>query len=153
MKKILIAIDYGPTSQKIAEEGYKFAKSINAHIVIVHVIEEDAYYSTISDPSIMGFSGFTDADLKKDDKQFRKTAEDFLVKVKAYLKDDSIETKIKKGDPAEAILKAEKGLNVDLIIIGSHSRRWLETIIMGSVTEKVLNNSHIPLLIIPTKKK
>jgi len=36
--------------------------------------------------------------------------------------------------------------------LGTHSQRWLENIIMGSVAEKVLHHTKIPLLIIPTKK-
>jgi nucleotide-binding universal stress UspA family protein len=35
--------------------------------------------------------------------------------------------------------------------MGSHSRKWLENIVMGSVTEKVLHHTSIPLFIIPTK--
>jgi nucleotide-binding universal stress UspA family protein len=44
-------------------------------------------------------------------------------------------------------------LHADIIILGSHSRKWLENIIMGSVTEKVLHNTKIPLLIVPTRNK
>jgi nucleotide-binding universal stress UspA family protein len=36
--------------------------------------------------------------------------------------------------------------------MGTHSRKWLENIVMGSVAEDVLNHSQIPLFIIPTKK-
>ncbi|TFH50172.1 MAG: universal stress protein, partial [Bacteroidia bacterium] len=36
---------------------------------------------------------------------------------------------------------------------GSHSRKWLENIVMGSVSEKVLRSTSIPLFIIPTKKR
>jgi nucleotide-binding universal stress UspA family protein len=37
--------------------------------------------------------------------------------------------------------------------MGSHSQKWLENIIMGSVTEKVLHHTSIPIFIIPTKQK
>jgi len=43
-------------------------------------------------------------------------------------------------------------LHADIIVMGSHSRRWLENIVMGSVTEEVLHHTSIPLFIIPTKK-
>jgi len=36
--------------------------------------------------------------------------------------------------------------------MGSHSQKWLENIIMGSVTKEVLRKTTIPLFIIPTKK-
>jgi len=37
--------------------------------------------------------------------------------------------------------------------MGSHSRKWLESIILGSQAEDVLTNSLIPILIVPIKKK
>jgi nucleotide-binding universal stress UspA family protein len=37
--------------------------------------------------------------------------------------------------------------------MGSHSQKWLEQVLIGSTTENVLNQTQIPLLIIPTKKK
>jgi nucleotide-binding universal stress UspA family protein len=59
---------------------------------------------------------------------------------------------VEEGDFAESILKTAKDLHVDIIVIGTHSRKWLENIVIGSVTEKVLNNTSLPLFIIPTKK-
>jgi len=53
---------------------------------------------------------------------------------------------------SESILNAAKDLHADLIIMESHSRRWLENIIPRSVTEKVLQYTSVPLLIIRTKK-
>jgi len=44
-------------------------------------------------------------------------------------------------------------VDADFIVLGSHSRKWLENIVMGSVTENVLRKTSIPLLIIPTKKQ
>jgi nucleotide-binding universal stress UspA family protein len=49
------------------------------------------------------------------------------------------------------ILKTAGQMQADLIVIGTHSRRWLDQILMGSVTEKVLHNTNVPLFIIPTK--
>ena len=60
---------------------------------------------------------------------------------------------IKEGDVAETILKTAKDQNVDIIVMGSHSRKWLENILLGSETEEVLKKTTVPLYIIPTKKK
>jgi len=53
---------------------------------------------------------------------------------------------------AATILFSAKELHADMIVMGSHSRNWLENIVMGSVTEKVLHGTVLPLLIIPTKR-
>jgi nucleotide-binding universal stress UspA family protein len=41
-------------------------------------------------------------------------------------------------------------MDIDIIVMGSHSRSGLEKMLMGSVTEKVLHQSSVPVLIIPT---
>jgi nucleotide-binding universal stress UspA family protein len=56
---------------------------------------------------------------------------------------------IKDGDSGDSILDAAKETNADIIVMGSHSRHGLDKILMGSVAEKVLRNSLIPLFIIP----
>jgi len=45
MKKILIALDYDPTAQKVAEIGYGIAKAMNAQPVLLHVITDVTQYS------------------------------------------------------------------------------------------------------------
>ena len=60
MKKVLIAIDYDPSAEKVAEAGYAMAMAMSADIVLLHVIAEPAYYSTMEYSPIMGFTGFAD---------------------------------------------------------------------------------------------
>jgi len=77
----------------------------------------------------------------------------FLDKTKKHLENESIKTIIKVGEIAKTILETAKELKVDVIVMGSHSRKWLENIIMGSTAENVLEKTSLPLFIIPTKKQ
>jgi nucleotide-binding universal stress UspA family protein len=70
-----------------------------------------------------------------------------------HLGDDSIHTLVKEGDFADSILEAAKALKIDVIVLGSHGRQWLEKILIGSVASKVLRNTSIPLFIVPTSFK
>jgi nucleotide-binding universal stress UspA family protein len=155
VKKVLIALDYNPTAQKVAEVGFSLAKAMNAEIVLLHVISDPVYYSSSEYSPIMGFNGFMETgQLQLDNiEALKKAALHFLDKSKNHLGDKSIQTLIKEGDFAESILKTAKELHADIIILGSHSRKWLENVVMGSVTEKVLRHTPIPLFIIPTKKQ
>jgi len=63
MKKILIAIDYDPTAQKVAEEGFELAKTMGAEVVLLHVIADPVYYSSTDYSPIMGFTGYLNTDL------------------------------------------------------------------------------------------
>ena len=154
MKKVLIALDYNPTAQKVAEVGFSVAKSMNAEVKLLHVITDPVFYATSGYSPIMGFPGFVNVSpLQLSSVQGLKEASlKFLEASKKHLGDKTIQTIVKEGDFADSILATAKELEADVIVIGSHSRKWLENVVMGSVTEKVLHNTLIPLLIVPTKK-
>jgi nucleotide-binding universal stress UspA family protein len=154
MKKVLIALDYNPTAQKVAEVGFSLAKSMNAEITLLHVITDLVFYSTSGYSPIMGFNGFIDVSPTQLDSVdgLKNASLQYLDKSRQHLGDKSIQTFVKEGDFAESILETAKEMKADVIVIGSHSRKWLENIVMGSVTEKVLHHTSIPLLIVPTRK-
>ena len=154
MKKILVTLDYDPSAQKVAEIGYELGKAMNAEIILLHVIEDAVYYSSLEYSPIMGFGGFGMPDVSQvpDEMALKTAAVSFLENTKTHLKDESISLITDEGDSAECIVKVAAEMAVDIIVMGSHSRSSLEKILMGSVTEKVLNHSNIPVLIIPTKK-
>jgi nucleotide-binding universal stress UspA family protein len=155
MKKVLIALDYNPTAQKVAEAGFSMAKAMNAEITLLHVMADPAYYSSQEYSPIMGFNGFMETgqlQLYSVD-ALEKASLNFLDKSRQHLGDKAIKTMVMLGDFAESIIKTAKDLHADIIVMGSHSRRWLDEILMGSVTETVLHHSAVPLFIIPTKQK
>ena len=154
-KKVLIALDYNPTAQKVAEVGFSMAKAMNAEVILMHVISDPVYYSSAEYSPVMGFNGFLESgqwQLNSID-GLKKASQQFLNKSKLHLGDKTIQTLVKEGDFAESILQTAKDMHADIIVMGSHSRKWLENILIGSVTEKVLHNTSIPLFIIPTKKR
>jgi nucleotide-binding universal stress UspA family protein len=155
MNKVLIALDYNPTAQKVAETGYLMAKSMNAEVILLHVITDPVFYSASGYSPIMGFNGYIDmAPMQLDSVEGLKNASlQYLEKSKHHLGDKTIQTLVKEGDFADTILETAKEVNADIIVVGSHSRKWLENIVMGSVTEKVLHHTTIPLFIVPTRQK
>jgi len=154
MKKILIALDYDPTAQKVAETGFSLAKAMRAEVTLLHVISDAKYYSSTDYSPIMGFNGYMNLEpIQLDNIDALKNASmHYLDKTTQHLGDETIQTLVKEGDLAESIIKIAKDINADIIVMGSHSHRWLDEILLGSVTEKVLHHSSIPLFIIPTKK-
>ena len=59
-KKVLIALDYNPTAQKVAEVGFSMAKSMNAEITLLHVISDPVLLflnGVLSDNGIFGIWG------------------------------------------------------------------------------------------------
>lgn len=154
MKKILIALDYDPTAQYIAETGYAFAKSMNAHVILLHVVSDYVYYSSLDYSPIMGYDSFSNLGAMQsvNTDELEKAAQNYLDITKKHLGDETIQTVVKDGDFAEIILQTAKEQGIDIIVMGTNSRHGLDKILMGSVAEKVLRHSAIPLFIIPTKK-
>ena len=145
INKVLIAMDYDETTQKVAEKGFSMAKTMNAEVILLHVIsEQPVYYSSYAYMRELqvDFSG-----------NLEESTQRFLEKTKKHLGDDSIQIVVEFGEIAATILSTAKKLNADIIVMGSHSRKWLENIILGSETEAVLKKTTIPLFIIPTKKQ
>jgi nucleotide-binding universal stress UspA family protein len=151
MKKILIALDYNPSAQKVAEKGHELASAMNAKTILLHVISSAAYYSSLKYSPVMGFEGFGDSAELASATELRTAAQIYLDKSKQHLNDETIQTIVRNGIFAETILSTAKELDVDIIVMGTHSRRGLEKILMGSVAENVLHQSSIPLFIIPTR--
>lgn len=153
MKKILIALDYDPAAEKIAEKGLELARSMNGEVILLHVVAEAIYYSAQTYSPIMGYEGFNNMDILQQPNvpELKQAAQDYLNTSKKHLGDDSIQTVVKEGDFSEAIVDAAKEVSADIIVLGSHGRSGLDKLLLGSVAEQVLHRTEIPLYIIPTK--
>lgn len=154
MKTVLIALDYNPTAQKVAETGYSLAESLKAKVILLHVFTDPTFYATSGFSPIMGYNGFVDVSptVLENTDGLKDASLQYLNKTRQHLGDDTIQTLVSEGDIAKTILSTAKDQHADVIVMGSHSQRWLENIVMGSVTEKVVNKSSVPLFIIPTRK-
>lgn len=153
MQRVLIALDYDPTAQKVAETGYSLAKAMNAEVILLHVVAEHGYYNGLDYSPIMGFTGFANMDpaLNINVDEVKIASLEFLEKTKIHLGDENIKTVVAEGEFADSIRETARIHNADLIVMGTVSKKWLEKAIMGSVAENVLRHSNIPVFIIPTK--
>ena len=154
--KVLIAIDFYSSAQKVAEEGFAIAKAMGAQVILLHVVPNPINFDSTGHLTVMGFGGYPKTEngsLKVDSEDaLRDAAQQYLLNSKQHLGDKTIQTVVKEGEVAESILEVATEYKVNQIIMGSHSQKWLENIMMGSVAEKVLRLTTIPICIIPTKK-
>jgi len=145
MNKVLIALDYDPTAKKVAEAGYAMAKAMGAEVILLHVVENLIAYS-LSYLNMGPLQLDTVVELKDASQQF-------LNKTKLLLGDVTVQTVVREGDFANSIIEAVIEFDIDILVMGSLSKRWLEDIIMGSVTEQVMKKTPIPVFIVPTRKR
>ena len=129
IKRILIALDFDPSSQKVAVAGFNMAKEIGANVVLLHVKINLVNYSlTYKKLGSLRLESIEELEL---------AAKNFLKNSKHNLEEHLIQTIVKEGNFAESIISSAKEMAID-------------TIVMGRVTNEVLQQTRIPLLIIPT---
>ncbi|MES2398135.1 MAG: universal stress protein [Bacteroidota bacterium] len=140
MKKILIAIDNGPSSEKVSSKGFELAQQLKVEIALLSVVDTTVL---ITDG---GVTPKEMADLIKND--YKKSQQLLIENV---FKNYKVWSFIEEGTPFEVILKVAEEWDADLIVLGTHGRTGLSHLLMGSVAEKVVRHSIKPLFIIPTK--
>ena len=152
--KVLIALDYDNHAQKIAEMGYSIAKAMGAEVVLLHVLVDATYYAATEYSPMLGMGGFggTSFTTIAEEKGLEQAAFNFLENVRNYLGDQEITLKVGEGNFADIILNRADNYNSDLIVLGSHKKGWFEKMLSGDVTERVLHQTRVPLLIIPIKE-
>ena len=136
--KILVTTDGSESSEKAIEFASKLAKSCNLGMVIAHVIP--SIYGTKEDILIL---------IKEEIGNPEKAGRKYLAKGKEIASKYGVEAEVKllKGDIIDVILKeAEKGY--DFLVVGYHGRRKINELLMGSIANKILKLSKIPVLIV-----
>ena len=140
-KKILIATDGSEYIKKVVTHAIELAKLSGAELHAVYVMDiridygPKSYLSTdLSTESLENF-------LRHEGEEATKYIEE-----QAGEEGFSVEKWIVKGHPAEEILKLADEQSVDIIVMGTLGRSSIEKFVLGSVADKVIRNSRIPVL-------
>jgi nucleotide-binding universal stress UspA family protein len=140
IKKILAPIDFSEVSNRSLDYAVDLAAQIKAAVWVVHIYEIPVYAfpegAIITPPDIA-------ADLAD-------RAQKSLDAAVAARRDRGVQISgtLTNGGPREEILRLAKEGNVDLIVMGTHGRRGVPRAILGSVAERVIRMSDIPVLTI-----
>ena len=147
-KKVLFCTDFSENSDYAFEFAYGIAKRDEGLLYILHVIPhnpQQTYVETMIDSETLErIQKNIEEDL---DNNYR---ERYGKKIGDEIK---FEIVTKSGREDEEILKFAKDEKVDIIVMGTHGKTGIEHVFFGSVAEKVLRHSPVPLFVIPCKKK
>jgi nucleotide-binding universal stress UspA family protein len=145
-KKILVPLDSSELSELSLEHVKKVAIAANKPEIILLIVLESISFLT--------YAPYTE--LREDailsiEKQSQDHARDYLDKVAQRLKKERISARgvVVWGRPADEILKYIKENKIDLVIMSTHGRSGIPRWALGSVAEKVIRHSTVPVLIIP----
>ena len=142
-EKILVAVDGSPTSLRGLDEAIKVAKAMRGQLMIVHVVNElviSAEYmpAVYYEPILVSLR---DAGAK-----VLEQAVSVARRGGVTCAQQLVETL--GGRAADEIVKQAKQWPADLIVLGTHGRRGLKRLAMGSDAELVLRQAPVPVLMV-----
>jgi nucleotide-binding universal stress UspA family protein len=139
IKKILIPTDGSDCSLRAADVGISLAKLLGAEIIVIYAID------------IIILEELTKSIGSKDiEKELKEKGERYLNYVAKLGKKEGLKTEsiLAKGEPHDQIVHFSKTLGVDMIVMGTYGRRGTKRILIGSVTERVIEYAPCPVLVV-----
>ena len=141
--KVLVAVDGSEAADKGLREAIRVAKAGDAQLIMLHIVNELlAYYA-------MDGAGLS-VDLSQ---QLRDSGRRILDKTGARaarqgLAAKSVMREVVSGSAAQAIVREAKKQRADLIVLGTHGRRGMTRLMMGSDAEEVVRSAPVPVLLV-----
>ncbi|MGO1470887.1 MAG: universal stress protein [Tissierella sp.] len=141
MKKILVTTDGSKNSEKALLEAKKYAGTFHAKLDILSVVDNSFLYAYMEEKYYS---------LGRTEEELDKFGEE-LLEESLKLFDDfegELNVKLRRGDPADAIIKEAEKEDYDLVVMGSRGLGTFSRAILGSVSNKVLNHVETNILIV-----
>ena len=147
-KKVLFCTDFSENSDYAFDFAFGIAKRDEGILYILHVLPDNPHQA------------FAEKYIKKENlEKIQKSIEENLNNkfsehyVKKIDNEIAHEIVVRSGKEDNKILKFAKQEKADIIVMGTHGKTGIEHVFFGSVAEKVLRKSTVPVFIIPCKKK
>jgi nucleotide-binding universal stress UspA family protein len=141
-KHILVPVDGSETSTKAVVKAVGLAKAFGSVVTVLYVIDPYPFTGVGADFAY-GQAQYLSAATAE--------ANQALDEAKKVFEDAGVQVNTLLGEGHavhEGIGRVLSSVDADLIVMGSHGRRGLEKLMLGSVTQRVLGVVHVPVLVV-----
>jgi nucleotide-binding universal stress UspA family protein len=147
-KKILLATDGSETSMRAAKMALDIGKKTGATVMAIYVVD---VHRLAQLPGYASMPGIKDNLMEL----MFKEGDEALEEIEDMARDAGVayEREVAEGDPGEELLKLCRNPGFDLIVLGTIGKSGLKRFLLGSVAEKVVRHSHVPVLVVPAKEE
>jgi nucleotide-binding universal stress UspA family protein len=145
MKTIIAALDFSDASELVLAQTAELARVTGSDVHLVHAIESLANFYDIYGYTVPDTSEFERHANERAALRLTEKAADLGISV------GKVTTKVLAGPVVEALLEYTNDLEDSVLVIGTHGHGVLARVLMGSVAEKILRRSKIPVLMIPVR--
>jgi nucleotide-binding universal stress UspA family protein len=144
-KRILVAVDGSNTSRRAFEAALNLASSEGAELQPFYVVDNTPMYFEAPgyDPSIL-------RNRLIDQGKELGTELTEAMRAKGVAGDVAIGEASSLDDISTVVLKAAAAFNADLLVMGTHGRRGVQRLFLGSVAERCVRQAALPVLLIPS---
>jgi nucleotide-binding universal stress UspA family protein len=141
IKHILVPVDFSPASDRALDKAVQLAQAFDARITLLHIWSLPA----------VGYAEGLAWPIDDLQQAAREALGDVYAKtVKLHPNTDSV---LLEGNEWKQILETVKNRGCDLVVMGTHGRRGLPRLLLGSVAEKVVRLSTVPVLTVSLPKE
>jgi nucleotide-binding universal stress UspA family protein len=146
-KKILVPVDGGGTSLLGLQQAVLLAKDQKAALRLLHVVHD---FVVAGGPGAAVYTGQLRKDLHDRGEEILKEAAGIARQQGVAVETTLIETVA--GPVGEVIVEAAEKWPADLIVLGTHGRRGIRRLVMGSDAEYVVRTTPVPVLLVRETK-
>ena len=144
-KHILIGTDGGDLMAPVYDSAAYFARLTDATVHVAYVLDIAGFTAYPIDSS---WENMYDVLLDEGKNIVANAKRDLISR---GVKEDRIVTTVLDGHPAEELDTYAGTNDIDLIVIGSHGRKGLDRLLIGSVADKVVRGAKVPVLIVRSR--
>ncbi|MBR7963154.1 universal stress protein [Burkholderia vietnamiensis] len=143
-EKIMVAVDGSASSKQALAEALKVARATGAHVSAVYVVDKSVLFTYAGrfDPHALV------EEIRDDGRKVLLEAERTIAQAGAKGEGELVETESIGEDVAERLQRYVTESAIDLAVVGTHGRRGIQRVLLGSVAERFLRGSSCPVLLI-----
>lgn len=144
IERILCAVDFSPTSDLASDYAVDLAERLGVPVTFFHAWEIPVY--AVPD----GALAFGMDVMMRVEEAMQKQLDVLVAKYSA--RKVAVDGRVVQGPPAFEIVRRIPELHADLVVMGTHGRTGLSHLLIGSVAERVVRTSPVPVLTVPRAK-
>jgi nucleotide-binding universal stress UspA family protein len=139
--RILVPVDLTEGSRAIIDYAVQLARPFNASIEVMHAWEPPQY---VAPDLLVAAPGWNPQSLEKTALEAaRKELDALIAPIQAP---QPITLRLEVGEAATAVIRVAETGGFDMIVMGTHGRRGLPRLLLGSVAQKIIARAHCPVL-------
>jgi len=146
IRRIMVPIDYSENSKAALQYGAELARSFGASIDIVHVWDRPTYLTDAVMVQRPGEAHKPIGELIRENAQH--DMDEFLTEL-GLPSGVPVTSRLISGEPASALIAELKKGEHDLVVLSTHGRTGFAHFLLGSIAEKLVRMSPVPVLTVP----